>query len=247
MIKDFNALLTLDLQYFAEDGGEQGAENANEAKSNGQESAETNLESSDTQSTNEKTFTQSQLDELIAKRIERERKKFADYEDIKTKASEYEKALEEKRLAELSEKERAEELAKKYEAEKQELAAQLEAIRSQAQQERIRNEFIKVATSANIAYLDDAITLADLSAVNIDEDGKVVGIDDVVKTLVENKPFLVAKKQAQPIGTATNGGTANYNDKSADQLISEAAAKAKSSGRIEDRIAFDKLKRELGK
>lgn len=196
----------------------------------------------------EKTFSQAELDELIAKRIDRERKKYekyADYDEIKTKASEYEKVLEEKRLAELSEAERAQDQAKKFEEEKKELTAQLDAVRKQAESEKIRNKFNKVATDANIAYLDDAIALADLSAVSIDEDGRVVGMDDVVKALVDNKPFLVGKKAQQPIGEPSNGGKQD-NEKTSEQLLEEAADKAKKSGRIEDRVAFDKLKRQLG-
>src|SRR5690554_1605517 len=175
MNNDFKSLLTLDIQFFAEGEGGEPADPVETTKPTEPEV---------------KTYTQEEINEMIAKRLERERKKYADYDEIKTKAMEYEKALEEKRLAELSEKERAEELAKKYEAEKQELAAQLEALRTQAQQERICNEFIKVASSANIIDIDAAIALSDLSAVEIGEDGKVNGIDDVVKTLVENKPYL---------------------------------------------------------
>src|SRR5699024_11170633 len=65
----------------------------------------------------ERTFTQAELDEIIAKRIERERNKYADYEEIRKKVDQYEKEAEERRLAEMSEKEKAEELAKKYEEE----------------------------------------------------------------------------------------------------------------------------------
>lgn len=229
MNNDFKSLLTLDIQFFAEGEGGEPAEPVEPT-----EPAEPEV----------KTYTQEEINEMIAKRLERERKKYADYDEIKTKAMEYEKALEEKRLAELSEKERAEELAKKYEEEKKQLEAELEAIRTQAQQERIRNEFIKVATSANIAYIDDALALADLSAVTIDEDGKVVGVDDVVNSLVENKPFLVAKKQPQAIGTATNGG--QQSDKTAEQLLADAAERARNGG-IKERMAYAKLKKELGK
>src|SRR5690554_2963928 len=193
---EFNALLTLDIQFFAGDGEHTSVEPTEPAEPQPAEPTPTEPQ--------EKLLTQAEFEEALKKRLERERKKFADYDEIKTKAMEYEKALEEKRLAELSEKERAEELAKKYEEEKKQLEAELEAIRTQAQQERIRNEFIKVASSANIIDIDAAIALSDLSAVEIGEDGKVNGIDDVVKTLVENKPYLVAKKQAQPIGQATN-------------------------------------------
>ncbi|MET3658519.1 hypothetical protein [Sporosarcina psychrophila] len=228
-----NELLTLDLQFFSEDPTE----------------PITPTEPVETPAQPEaKTFSQTELDELIAKRIDRERKKYekyADYDEIKTKASEYEKVLEEKRLAELSEAERAQDQAKKFEEEKNELTAQLDAVRKQADSEKIRNEFNKVATSANVAYLDDAIALADLSAVSIDEDGRVVGMDDVVKALVDNKPFLVGKKAQQPIGEPSNGGKQD-NEKTSEQLLEEAADKAKKSGRIEDRVAFDKLKRQLG-
>lgn len=241
MNKLFNAPLTLDLQFFAE-----GDDNPTpETNPNGEAPAETKVEATETPV---KTFTQAELDEIVAKRLERAGKKFADYEELKTKAAEYEAKLEEQRLAEMSEKERAEELAKKYEAEKAELAAQLEAIRKQAQDEKIRNEFIKVATSANIAYLDDAIALADLSAVTIDESGKVVGVDEVVQTLVDNKPFLVAQKKAQvPIGAPTNGGNTVPQEKPAEQILEELKAKARKSGRIEDRIAYDKARKQFGK
>lgn len=240
MINDFNALLTLNLQYF----GEAGEQEAPETNLDGQPSAKTQVDSPESA---EKTFTQAQLDELIAKRIERERKKFADYDEIKAKADEYAAELEAKRQAELTETERAQELAKQFEEEKNALTAQLEALRKQSEQERICNEFTKVASSANIEYIDDAIALADLSAVSIDEDGKVVGMDDVVKTLVENKPFLVAKKQKQPIGTATNGGSGGQSEKTAEQLLADAAEKARKSGTLKDKAAYAQMKKQFGK
>ncbi|CAM3640281.1 hypothetical protein [Mesobacillus zeae] len=196
-----------------------------------------------------KTFTQEELDKIVADRIAREKKKldkYADYDEIKTKASEYEKQLEEKRLAELSEKERLAEIAKKFEAEKSALSAELEATRESMKAEKIRTEFIKVATSNQVAYIDDAFSLADLSAVTIDEDGKVVGMDDAIKALVDNKPFLLAKKQPTAIGEPTNG-TPERTDKTAEQLLHDAAEKARKSGRIEDKMAYATLKAELNK
>lgn len=191
------------------------------------------------------TMTQAELNALIGKEKGRIKSKYADYDDIKAKASEYEKALEEKRLAELSEKERLEEIAKKHEEEKQSYAKELEVLRENIKAEKIRNEFIKVATSNHIGYLDDAFNLADLSAVTVDEEGKVVGMDDVVKTLVDNKPFLVAKKQLKPIGESTNGAEKNT-EKTAEQLLKEAADKARKSNKNEDIANYLKIKRELG-
>lgn len=195
-----------------------------------------------------KTFTQDELDKIVADRIAREKKKldkFADYDDVKTKASEYEKLLEEKRMSELSEKERLEEIARKHEEEKLSLSQELESMRESVEAEKIRNAFNQVATSQNVNHLDDAFVLADLSAVTV-EDGKVVGMEDAIKALVDNKPFLLAKKQPKPIGESTNGNTERA-DKTAEQLLKEAAAKAKASGRIEDKMAYATLKAELNK
>jgi hypothetical protein len=167
------------------------------------------------QQTETKTFTQAELDEIVEKRIQREKKKldkYADYDDIKTKASEYEKLLEEKRMSELSEKERLEEIAKKHEAEKKELAMELERFRQQAEREKIVNAFIKEAPGVNIPSdrIDAALKLADLSAVQIEE-GTVNGVGDVLATLVDQYSFLVGeeKKPQREIGEPSNSGTSD--------------------------------------
>lgn len=236
-----NDLFTkLNLQFFAD-----GDDNNDNTDVNDDDKQADDTKTDDKQ---DKTFTQAELEEIIAKRLERERKKldkFADYDDIKAKAAEYEKALEEKRLAELSEKERAEEIAKKAEEEKSALEKQLAEFKAQIEREKITNEFIKVATSANVQYIDDAIKLADLSAVIVNEEGKVEGMEDVIKTLVEHKPYLVVKKQQKQIGDSTNTNS-DKSDKSAEQLLKEAADKARRSGKSEDIAAYSKLKRELG-
>ena len=194
-----------------------------------------------------KTFTQEELDKVVADRLAREKKKlekFADYDDLKTKLSEFESAEQKRKEAEMTELEKLQAKLAEKETNEQTLAQQLADMKKTVEAEKIRNEFIKVATSENIAYLDDALALADLSAVKIDEDGKVVGMVEVIKSLVDNKPFLLAKKQSKPIGESTNGNT-DRADKTAEQLLKEAAEKARISGRNEDRAAYAKLKREL--
>jgi hypothetical protein len=198
-----------------------------------------------------KTFTQDELDKIVADRIARERKKiekFADYDDLKTKASEYEKALEEKRLAELSAQERAEEIAKKFEAERNEYAKQLDELKTQAQREKIVNAFIKAAPGVNIPAdrIDAALKLADLAAVTIGENG-VEGLEDVMNALVTNYSFLAeVKKPQKPIGEATNS-LKDTSEKTSEQLLKEAADKAKRSQKIEDKIAYAALKAQLSK
>jgi hypothetical protein len=237
MANEFKALFPMNLQFFSENDPDPQPEPGDKPD-----------EGSGKQP--EKTFTQAELDEIVAKRLERERKKFerfSDYDDLKKKAEEYEKMLEEKRLAELSEKERLEEIAKKYESEKQTLAQELEQLRETIKREKIVNEFIKVATALNVAYIDDALKLADLSAVTVDEDG-VKGVKEAVEALVQHKPFLLAqaKKEPKTIGNPSNPNPNEAAQKTAEQLLKEAAEKARRTGRIEDRMAYAQLKKELG-
>lgn len=169
MVKTYR--LPLNLQLFAEgEGGESDGE-----QTKGEETT--------------KTFTQEELDKIVADRLARERKKaekYSDYDDIKSK---------------LSEQERLAEAAKKHEEEKQALASELEKVRGEIQKERITNEFIKAATG-KVAYVDAALKLVDLSTVKV-EDGKVTGMDEVVENLLKANPFLANKPQ-QPVGGSTN-------------------------------------------
>ncbi|ASN68092.1 putative scaffold protein [uncultured Caudovirales phage] len=240
MITQFNALLTLNLQFFAGEGEQE----TPETNPDGQQPAETKVESPEIP---EKTFTQTQLDELIAKRIARVEKKYEGFDDLKAKLATFESQAEEQRQSELSDVQKAQEQAKQFEDQLATLTAQLESERNNSRQQAIKNEFIKAASSANIIDIDAAMALSDLSAVDIGEDGKVNGVDDVIKTLVEHKPYLVAKKQTQPIGTATNGGSGGQSEKTAEQLLADAAEKARKSGQPKDRAAYAQLKKQLGK
>ena len=154
-------------------------------------------------------------------------------------------AEEEKKRQEMTEIERLQADLKAKEEAEQSLAKQIENLKEQMRQERIANAFIKAATVHNIAYIDDAFKLADFSSVKVNDDGSVEGIEDVVKNLVETKPYLL-KKQQTPIGEPTNNGQKDKSDKTAEQLLEEAKQKALKTGRAEDRAAYAKLKRELG-
>ncbi len=238
-MKDLLNPFKFDLQLFA-DGGE-GDPSAGDPKNDPKDPP---VKDQPKEPDNKLQMTQEELDTLIAKRLERERKKYEGFDDMKTKLAEYEKELEEKRLAELTEKERAEELAKKAEEEKQTLAQQLETLQKQVQQEKIANEFIKQATAHNIAYIDDALKLADLSAVKVNEDGKVEGVEEAVKVLVENKPFLV-KQTKEPKQIGGGSQTKVPGDKTKAQVLEELKQTAIRTQRIEDRMAYAKAKQEL--
>lgn len=147
-----------------------------------------------------KTFTQDELDRIVAERIARERKKFADYDDLKTKLTAFEQAEEERKKAEMTEKERLE--AEKAEAAKraEEAEGKAQAALEAANQRLIRSEFRLMARSDEFKIrpdaLDAALKLADLSAVKVDEDGNVSGVKEALEALIKSSPYLI--EQAAP-------------------------------------------------
>ncbi|MFD2702780.1 scaffolding protein [Paenibacillus shunpengii] len=153
-----------------------------------------------------KTFTQDEVDRLITDRLSRERKKFGDYDELKTKLTEFEQAEEERKKAEMSAHERLE--AEKAEALKaaDEAKAERDQALTAANQRLIKAEFRALARELNVRKdaIDDALKLADLSAVTVDDEGNAVGVEDVVKALIENKPFLVEQPKNRGIGKDTN-------------------------------------------
>ncbi|MFD2704639.1 phage scaffolding protein [Salibacterium lacus] len=222
-------------------------EEVNEQEQSAQETSETTEETSE--ETAEKTFTQSELDDIITKRLERERQKYSDYDEVRKKAEQYEKEAEERRLAEMSEKDRAEELARKHEEEKGEIRQELEDYKAKVQNERIYNDFIRQAQEQGIAYVDDAFQLADTSSVEVDEEGNINGTKDVIDALKSEKPFLLSQqdsgKPKKSVGSPTNNGGERATDKTSEQLVKEAEEKAKQTGKIQDRMNASKLRREL--
>lgn len=223
-------LYDLNLQYFAEGGESEQPQDQSQ-----QPTEPTDVQPQQQQSKDqpqEKMFTQEELNEMIAKRLERERKKisekYGDYDTLKSQLEELKKVEEERKRAEMSELEKLQaDLAAKEKAE-QTLSQQLAELQSAVKEEKIRNAFITKAQEAGIAYIDDAYQLASklLSDVNVDDDG-VHGIDDVIQTLVKDKPFLLAqqKKPQKPIGEPSNGSSSNDDVKSLESQLEEAKKK----------------------
>lgn len=194
------------------------------------------------------TMTQEELDALIVREKGRVKNKFADYDDLKAKIAEFEKAEKERKESEMTELERLQAQLTEKDETAQSLAKQYEELQAQIQREKVVNAFIKAAPGVNIPSdrIDAALKLADLSAVTIGEDGALSGLDDVMNTLVENYTFLAeTKKPQKPIGESSNAGK-DTSDKTGEQLLKEAADKARRTGKSEDMAAYAKLKRELG-
>ncbi|MGG1641871.1 scaffolding protein [Paenibacillus sp. NRS-1782] len=173
-----------------------------------------------------KTFTQDELDQVIADRIARERKKYADYDELKAKLTEFERANEERQRAEMTATER-------LEAEKAEALEAAETARTErdqaltaANQRLIKAEFRTLARELNVRVdaIDDAYVLADLSTASVEGDGRISGVEDVVKALIASKPFLVEQPKKEPltIGGASGGNPYDKETRTLEQQLAEA-------------------------
>lgn len=211
----------------------------------------TTVETPENKSEQAKTFTQEELDKILADRIARERKKldkYADYDDVKKKAEELERQEKERKEAEMSEVEklqtRLEELQAKANEAEETKSKTLEA----ANKRLIKSEFRLVAKELGVRKdaLDDAFVLSDLSGVEVDEEGNVVGVKEALESLKKAKAYLFGgQNYADPTPGQHEASRKESQDAMLKQL-KDAEAKAKKSGRIEDRIAYVELKKKLG-
>lgn len=191
---------------------------------------------------------QSKVDEIVKKRLERERKKYADYDELKAKLAEFEKAEEERKKSEMSELERLQaELA-----ELQKKAQEAEEVKNKtlesANQRLIKAEFKVFAKELGVRKeaIDDAFVLADLSTVEVDEDGNVKGVKEAIETLKKAKPYLFGGNEYADPTPGQHETKREGTQEQAKRKLQELAEKAKRSGKIEDKIAYAQLKKELG-
>lgn len=171
----------------------------------------------------EKTFTQSEVDAIIKERLARDRKGREDYEEIKARLADFEGKQSEWSAA----KEAAEQRAQEAEE------ARTKALES-ANKRLVKAEFKELATTGEVKIrpdaIDDAFQLADISGVTVDEAGNVVGMVDVIKALVEAKPYLASQSSgSRQIGGDTNGGSRKIDTSSLGATDKMALAYAGSS------------------
>lgn len=148
-----------------------------------------------------RTFTQSDLDRIVSERLRREREKLGDVDDLRRKASEFDKLQE----ASKTELEKEREQRTKLETEKT-------ALQRELQETRLRGHISDAATRLGFHDPEDAWRLLDLASVDVDENGKPKNADTLLKELGERKPHLVrpsgpGSADGGPRGANGSGGT----------------------------------------
>lgn len=137
----------------------------------------------------EQTFTQADVDRIVANRLSRARKEFADYDDLKAKAAK----LDEVEAAKKSDLERERERAAAAEKERDEAM-------SRAQKTLVRSEIAVHAAAAGAVDVADVVALLTGSGdVTVGKDGEVEGAKEAVKAMKKAKPHLFG-------GAAAGGG-----------------------------------------
>lgn len=180
----------------------------------------------------EKTFTQSELDEIIAKRLAREKEKQAEMEAKLKKLEELEKAEEERKKAEMTLQERLQ--AEKEEAEKtaQEAEEKAKQALEEANKRIIETEIRAIAREFKAHDVGVILSQIDRSNIEIDENGNVKGVKEAIQALKESKSFLF--KQA--IGADALGGS----NPSKNPTLDEITAKEKELEELKKKAVKDR-------
>jgi len=158
----------------------------------------------------ERTFTQSELQAIINDRLERERAKYSDYDDIKDAAEKWN----EHRQAQMSELEKAQTRIA-------ELEAAQERAREEAAQTLIRSAFLAEAAKLGATHPEDAYLLAELDGIEIDEGGNVQGVTDAVKALAEAGRLVMGKPRAPSLDGGAGSGTRSGDRTSIERAVAQ--------------------------
>lgn len=173
------------------------------------------------------SFSQEQVDAIIADRLKRESQKYSDYEDLKAKAAKVD-AAEEASKSELQKANEAKAAA--------ENAAREASARGNTALKRA-SIMVEAATQGSVDPETVVALLINSGDVKVDEDGNAIGAADAVKKLLESKPYL--KSGATRASGGDFGGGAQTTS------IDDEIRKAEKEGRTQDAIAL-KMRKALG-
>ena len=160
-----------------------------------------------------KTYTQDEVNSITRDRLKRQEKKYADYGDLKKAASEWASHQESQK----TEREKLEETVSRLERERDEAQnATNEVI--------LKSAFSTEASKLGAQFPEDAHRFLDLSEFKV-EGGKVEGVEDAVKALVESGRLPIkSEKTKTPDINAGTGGKAGAGETLTDEEKQELAA-----------------------
>lgn len=129
----------------------------------------------------DKTFTQAELDKIVQDRLARERKKTADYGDLKKKAEAFD-ASEAEKLSELE----------KANAKLAELETRAREAEDRARTTSVRADVLAAAAGKSVdpEAVFEFLRGRDAELLELDDDGNPTNTADAVEKLLEKRPYL---------------------------------------------------------
>lgn len=210
------------------------AEDTGNAVAEAPEGTEEGAEGSRIESGPELTMTQEDVDRVVESRLARERRKFADYDELQEKASAYDELAE----ASKSEAERIQEENSQLRELVEELtdANSYVAARSIMLQEVAKPENNIVDPEGAIEFLMGA----DQDLVEVDEeDGLPTNIEDAVKQLTERRSYLVKTAEIVPRSDADQGARGGnqidqLSESDLQRMTPQQIVQARGEGRLDN-------------
>lgn len=131
------------------------------------------------------------------------------FKQLLKRAKEAEAALEainrekaEAEAAKLKEQARYEELFQREQQKAAKLAEELETLKRNQELERKRQAVLEAARAHEPPFakeaLSDVALFIDLEALQVDDDGKIKGVEAAVKELAKAKPYMLEQKRSDP-------------------------------------------------
>lgn len=140
---------------------------------------------------NPQTFSQDDVNRIVADRVKRERAKFGDYDQLRTKAEQFDQLADQSKT----------ELEKAVDRATRETEARIRAEVAKHAAERVARAEIAAAAAKTLADPADAALFIDLADI-LDKDGELdrKALDKALAQLVKDKPYLAANGARQASG-----------------------------------------------
>jgi len=176
----------------------------------------------------DKTFTQADLDRIVQDRVARERKKYADYDDLLAKASQ----LDEIEQAKLSEIERAQQ-------ERDAALARATELETDMFASRLHSSILAEASKADRGLVDPAaaiefLTGSDVELLEFDEQGSPTNMADAMDKLLTKRPYLAGQRSTPSADQGARGGDqpGQVTEAELAQMSPREIVKARAEGRL---------------
>jgi len=180
-------------------------------------------------------LSQTEVDRIVESRLARERRKYADYDELKEKASAYDEAVAENQ----TEFEKVSNYAQSLEQQVEELttANQYVAARSSLLQEVAKPENKIVDPEGAVEFLLGA----DQSLVEFGDDGTALNAPEAVAALTEKRSYLVSAETKThtdaDLGSRGGNSVSQLSEADLESMSPHDIVQARNEGRLDDVLA----------